>query len=173
MKAKEMTVKPHWKRLPIPNSTLSVITILLLLAAFVFSSCYEEDMTISIDERNPPTFKLSGSGNLAFFGVWEVAPENQRRLPSERDGDKDLLLWQIWPNGLTSEEKVIRRLPAITYGSVPTGFVQKTPLNGAPPALVEGKVYEAGGPASNANGGFLWFKIQAGKIVKVDAPGGN
>ena len=167
-----MTVKRHWKSLSLANSSLSVTT-LLLLAAFVFSSCYEEDMTVSIDERNPPTFKLSGSGNLAFFGVWEVAPENQHRRPSGRDGDKDTILWQIWPNKLSPDEKVIRRLPAITYGSVPAGFVQKIPLNGAPPVLVEGKVYQAGGPASNANGGLVWFTIKSGKVLKVDAPGGN
>ncbi len=107
-----------------------------------------------------------------FFGVWEVALENQRRRPSERDGDKDTVLWQIWPNDLSPDEKVIRRLPAITYGSVPTGFIQRIPKDGRPPVLIEGKIYEAGGPASNANGGFVWFTVKSGKVVKVDAPGG-
>jgi hypothetical protein len=146
--------------------------IAVVIAALVFSACYEQDMTISIDDQNPPTFKLSGSGNLTFFGVWEVALENQRRLPSERDEGKDTVLWQIWPSNLGRDARVIRRLPPITYGSLPTGFTQKIPERGHPPVLIEGKVYEAGGPASNANGGSVWFTVKNGKVVKVDAPGG-
>ena len=172
MNGKETIIKPNSVRLSFGNWSLSG-TILLLVAAFVFTACYEEDMIVSISQHTPPTFSLSGSGNLAFFGVWEVARENLNRLPSERDENKDTILWQIWPNGLSSDEKIIRRLPPITYGSVPPGFIQKIPQHGAPPNLVEGKIYEAGGPASNANGGFVWFTIKGGKIVIVDAPGGN
>ena len=133
MNGKETIVKRNSVRLSFGNWSLNG-TILLLVAVFVFTACYEEDMTVSIDQRTPPTFTLSGSGNLAFFGVWEVARENQNRLPSERDGDKDTILWQIWPNGLSADEKVIRRLPRITYGSIPPGFVQKIPQDGAPTA---------------------------------------
>jgi hypothetical protein len=39
-----------------------------------------------------------------------------------------------------------------------------TPDQGAPPALVEGKLYEAGGPAFNANGG---RSVLASKTVKL------
>lgn len=129
-------------------------------------------MSVSVAEHTPPTFKLSGSGNLAFFSVSEVANENQHRIPFERDSDKNAVLWQIWPSTLNPEAKVARRLPPITYGLVPPGFIQKIPSEGAPSVLVEGRIYEAGGPASNANGGFVWFTIKNGKVVKVDAPGG-
>jgi len=168
----KMTVRRKCERSPSNNPCLSG-AILLLLVVSMFIACYEEDMTITTDQRNPPTFKLSGSGNLAFFTVSEVVRENQHLTPFERDSDKNIVLWQIWPNNLSPEAKVIRRLQPITYGSVPAGFVQKIPLDGFPPDLVEGKIYEAGGPASNANGGFIWFTIQEGKVVKVDAPGGN
>lgn len=146
--------------------------ILLLVSLCLFIACYEEDMTVSVGEHTPPTFRLSGSGNLAFFSVSEVAKENQHRIPFERDSDKDTVLWQIWPDGLTSEARVVRRLPPITYGVVPPGFIQKVPSEGAPPALIEGRIYDAGGPTSNANGGSVWFTIQKGKVVKVNAPGG-
>lgn len=145
----------------------------LLVVFLALTACYEHDTVVSVDSGLPPTFRLSGSGNLVFFGVWEVARENQNRSPSERDGDKDVLLWQIWPSGLSSEQTVARRLPAITYGSIPKGFEQKVPHETPPPNLVEGKIYEAGGPASNANGGFIWFSIQHGKVVKVETPSGN
>jgi hypothetical protein len=148
-------------------------TLLLLLTVTFLSACYEEDMTVSLDGRNPPTFSLSGSGDLVFFTVSEVAAENLTLLPAQRDGDKDTLLWQIWPSGLSDDAKRISRLPQITYGIVPAGFEQKAPRQGLPPPLVEGKIYEAGGPATNANGGFVWFKIEGNKIIKVEAPGGN
>jgi hypothetical protein len=146
--------------------------ILLLIPFIVFIACYERDMSVSVAEHLPPTFKLSGSGNLAFFSVSEVAKENQHRIPFERDSDKDTVLWQIWPDGLTPEAKALKRLPPIIYGVVPPGFRQKIPSEGTPPSLIEGKIYDAGGPASNANGGFVWFTIKKGKVVKVDAPGG-
>jgi hypothetical protein len=155
------------------KNSLAIKGIVLFLLVFVFTACFEEDMEISIEDRLPPTFKLSGSGNLAFFGVWEVSLDNQRRVPSERDGDDDTVLWQIWPNGLSSDARVLRRLPPITYGTLPAGFIQKVPETGAPPSLVEGKIYEAGGPASNGRGGFVWFKIENGRLLKVAAPGGN
>ncbi len=148
---------------------LSVLSIAVCLSA----GCYEEDMKVSIDQQIPPTFSLTGSGNLVFFGVWEVASENHNRVPAQRDGDMDTLLWRIHPDGLTADEKVIRRLPRITYGSAPAGFVQKFPEVGHAPELVEGKIYSAGGPATNANGGFVWFTIKEGKIIKVDPPGGT
>jgi hypothetical protein len=172
MKEPEMINKRNWVGLWFHISRV-VGAIFLLLAVFMLSACYEEDMEISIDQRVPPTFKLSGSGNLAFFAVSEVAQENQHGVPFQRDSNKNVILWQIWPDGLSADAKVIRRLPPITYGSLPAGFVQKVPRNGSPPELMEGKIYEAGGPASNANGGFIWFTIKGGKVVKVDAPGDN
>ena len=148
-------------------------TLLLLLTVIFLSACYEEGMTVSLNGRTPPSFNLSGSGDLVFFTVSEVAAENQNLLPAQRDGDKNTLLWRIRPSGLSSEAKRISRLPQITYGVVPAGFEQNNPAEGPPPPLVEGKLYQAGGPATNANGGFVWFKIEGTKVVRVDAPGGN
>lgn len=147
------------------------VTIVLLIAAFASTACYEEDMTISIDGRLPPTFRLSGSGNLIFFAVSEVIQDNVDR--EQAGPDRLKLIWQILPTGLSSSETIIRKLPSITYGSIPKGFVQKIPQNGVPPDLMEGKTYKAGGPASNANGGFVWFKIEQGKVVQLDPPGGQ
>ena len=39
--------------------------------------------------------------------------------------------------------------------------------------VLTGKLYEFGGPAFNANGGFVWFTIQGGKSVQVPMPGGS
>lgn len=119
-------------------------------------------MRIKIDGKNPPTFTLSGSGNLVFLSLGEVY-DNKPPLLGAPD------LWKIRPKG----DNKISKLPSITYGIVPDGFVQATPASGAPPPLIEGKVYDFGGPADNANGGSIWFTIQGGKSLQVPTPGGG
>jgi hypothetical protein len=126
-----------------------------LLILVITTGC-ERDMRIKIDGKNPPTFTLSGSGNLVFLSLGEVHNNNPPPL-----GVPDL--WKIRPNG----NNKISKLPNITYGIVPDGFTQVIPASGTPPPLVEGKVYDFGGPADNANGGSIWFTIQGGKSVEV------
>jgi len=116
-------------------------------------------MRIKIDGKNPPTFTLSGSGNLVFLYLAEV---HDNRRPSLDDPD----IWKIRPNG----NDKISHLPSITYGIIPNGFIQITPASGAPPPLIEGHVYAFGGPNDNANGGSIWFTIQGGKSVQVPNP---
>lgn len=132
----------------------TVFLALTLIASATFLAC-ERDMTISLTkESNPPSFKLSGSGRLIFFSVSDVA----RGKPSSID---DPAMWEIRP----VDEDLISKLPEITYGVVPPGFNQTFPKNGAPPPLVEGKLYEAGGPAYNANGGSIRFVINDGSAM--------
>jgi len=114
-------------------------------------------MRIKIDGSNPPTFTLSGSGNLVFVH------DNKPPLLGARN------LWEIRPVG----DNKISDLPSIRYGVVPNGFIQVTPISGGPPPLIEGKVYDFGGPADNANGGSIWFTIRDGKSVEVAQPGAH
>ena len=131
---------------------------LSFLILIVFTGC-ERDMRIKIDGKTPPTFTLSGSGNLIFLVLGEVH-DNKPPLLGAPD------IWKIRPEG----ENTISQLPSITYGIVPNGFIQVAPASGTPPPLIEGKVYEFGGPAYNANGGFIWLTIQGGKAVQVPNP---
>jgi len=127
-------------------------------------------MTVKTDEKNPPSFSLSGSGRLISFAVMEVPPENQSQT-IQRSSDANIVLWEIEP---TNADNSIRRLPEITYGKLPPGFTQKFPTDGSPPVpLVEGKIYEVGGPAYGANGGLIWFKVQDNKTVQIPIPGSN
>jgi hypothetical protein len=139
----------------------------LLFALPLYSSCYEVDMSVGVDRKNPPTFELSGSGNLNEFVVMEVPVWNQTQT-IQRRSDVNTVLWKIRPTG----EDKIRRLPKINYGRVPSGFEQVYPADGsAPSALVEGKVYEIGGTTYNANGGFIWLVIRGGEAVEIPIPG--
>ena len=106
--------------------------------------------------------------NLTFLGVYEVPVENIDAPWSQRQKDK-IVLWQIWPGAGTNSSA--NALPTITYGVVPAGFIQKVPANGPPPALVEGKVYEVGGPAVEVPHSYVRFVIRNGKATEVPIPG--
>ena len=148
---------------------LSLIVIAFLTSTLVIVGClFERDTVVSIDGNNPPTFRLQGSGYQDFFGVWELPA--QKIVPlQERPVLDTPALWEIWPNDGPRADK----WPLLKYGQVPPGFKQKIPEHGEPRPLEEGKMYEAGGPASNANGGSIWFKIQNGKSVEIPKPGGR
>lgn len=132
-----------------------------MVAASIVASLLacETDMTIAVvNQSNPPSFKLSGSGRLVFFSVFKVP----RDRPSSIDDPK---MWEIRP----VDENLISKLPNITYGVVPPGFQQTIPETGTPPLLVEGTLYEAGGPAFDANGGSIRFVIKGGKAATVSS----
>lgn len=121
--------------------------------SFIFLGC-ERNLSIRLQPSNPPIFDLNGSGRLVFFYVLEVPSSGKATADSPK-------LWEIRPSG----NDRISELPSITYGVVPSGFIQIVPSSGVPPVLVEKKTYEAGGAVSDANGGSIWFVIQNDKPV--------
>jgi hypothetical protein len=143
------------------------IKLALIALTFFLFGC-EVDMSVVIDGSNPPTFTLSGTGNLVFFNVMEVPPENQEQS-IQRSSDKNKLLWKIRPSRGGKDK--IRTLPPIKYGVVPSGFEQVFPADGAPPVpLTEGRVYEAIGTAYNSNGGLIWFRVNEQKSWSIPTP---
>jgi hypothetical protein len=140
--------------------------IVSLLFVSTLGACFERDLKVSVDGKIPPTFNLSGSGNLNFFVVMEVPPQNQTQKV-QRSSDNNIVLWKIAPRNI---ENSIRKLSPITYGRLPVGFAQLVPSNGEPTALIEGKIYEVGGTAYNSNGGFIWITVRDGKIFRVPMP---
>ena len=134
-----------------------IVVMILLLLGFVLVAC-EIDTKVTIDGKVPPTFGLSGTGGLIMFRVVEAPAESQTFLDAP-------ILWEIKPDdGLYGTS--VSNLPSITYGKVPTGFTQTNPASGAPPALVEGKLYNGWAPTYNANGGGIWFTVSQGKSVQ-------
>jgi hypothetical protein len=144
-------------------------TCLLLLSLWPFSGCGEPP-TIHVDGKVPPTFHFTGSHfaehkHLHFFIVSEVGVANQNRPSDERESNADKTIWQIWPDSW--EQGELENLPVITYGQVPKGWTQKIPLQGAPSAFVDGRVYEAGGPPVDSRKALMRFTIRAGVIVSL------
>jgi hypothetical protein len=123
-----------------------------VICALLLTQC-EVPTTVKITNDNPPVFKLSGSGSLVFFGVFELVNNNERDLRT---------IWRIKPKSSVD----MREIPPIKYGEVPEGFFQLDPEGSTPaPPLVEGQTYEAGGPADEASGGYTVFVIRDGRAV--------
>jgi len=145
-------------RLSICRGPSFIAVMFLSLLSVVLVAC-ETDTKVTIDGKVPPTFSLSGTGGLIMFRVVEAPAENQAFLDAP-------ILWEIKPDdGLYGTS--VSNLPSITYGKVPSGFTQTNPALGAPPALVEDKLYNGWAPTYNANGGGIWFTISRGKSVQA------
>lgn len=131
---------------------------LLLLLLVANLSCSEPHVAIEIDNQVPPSFKFEGKGAIPFLMVYE--------LPSASSPDMSgaKVIWDIRPNDIAHATVP---LGPIKYGTVPEGFRQMVPREGAPPALQEGKNYQAGGPPIEMPNGFLRFTIRDGKTVKL------
>ena len=127
-----------------------------------------------MDSKVPPTFTFSAGRfadccrHLAFLGVYEVPPENQNIPWPEPMPRENIVLWQIWPKDNTDNSA--DALPPITYGKVPPGFTQRIPALGAPPPLVEGNIYEVGGPPIEVSEAYMRFTVRNGKAVKIPIP---
>jgi hypothetical protein len=144
----------------------SVARILTLGSLLVASSACEIDTRVAISESKiPPQFTLSGSGRAQSFFV--VGPY---------DSLEDLLSYRrdvhvIWE--LSSREYgryPVNNLPPITYGIVPSQFIQEKPPSRSPPALEEGKFYRVTAPSHSAGFRALCFKIDQDNAVKITCP---
>ncbi len=138
--------------MPKPHSC--ILNIILSLAIL---GC-EIDTRVTMDGKNPPSFRVSGSGGIYFLRVVDVTECKGSLLDCPT-------IWQIDPFG---GQVSIADLPQIVYGRVPEGFHQTIPTNDAlAPALVEGKKYTVYTPTYNANGGGVRFMISAGRSVEL------
>ena len=142
---------------------------LLVLFSALSLGC-QEHMTIKMSEAVPPVFRFQASRfthfkHLSFFIVIELAPGNEKIPAYETPPAENKTVWWIFPDD--SEQGSYENLPQFTYGTLPPGWKQKTPEQGKPPALIEGKFYEAGGPQIEVPWGFMRFTIQNGKAVRV------
>jgi hypothetical protein len=137
---------------------------LLLIAICTFSliAC-ELDTRVKItDSKVPPTFTLSGNGQLELFIV--VGPySNLAELEASKSDVQ--VIWKVSPGG--HDRRAVGDLPQITYGQVPSGFIQFTPTSGAPPPLEEGKFYSIGTPSIGAFFRVLCFKVEHNTTIKV------
>ena len=146
-------------------SVSGVACVSLIALVFTLKGCtLERPTVVTVEGGNPPTFKLKGSGRQDFLLVRVLSPQeiaDPKIRPVETEE-----LWELRPKG-PGEQPPADDWPTITYGTVPPDFVQTIPSSGKPKPLQEGKTYEAGGSASGANGGSVWFKIENGQPKEI------
>ena len=151
------------------NRKIIFVLSLLALCASLVIAC-QERLTIEMNDAVPPTFRFRADSlthykHLTFFIIIEVPPENQKLPAYEKTPVEDKTVWWIFPND--SEKGDFKNLPAFTYGKIPAGWNQTIPKEGEPPPLVEGHVYEAGGPQIEVPWGFMRFTIRNGKAIRL------
>jgi hypothetical protein len=140
----------------IQKSFLRKLAFKLLLSTLLLMTLVgcEPHVVITLDEKVPATFKFTGSGTLPFFLVMDLGDEKSTEM-------SEVVLWKVAPN---SAEAGTVPLGPITYGVVPEGWTQTVPAQGSPPALVEGRVYHAGGPEIEMPEGVVKFKITGERV---------
>jgi len=132
-------------------------------------SC-SQPLSIKVGESVPPTFSFHASPfthykQLRFFILIEISPENQNLPAYANPKVEDKPVWWIFPNDAAHGD--YKNLPSITYGTVPSGWNQKVPIMGKPPQLIEGRVYQAGGPQIEVPWAVMRFTIRNGKVVRL------
>jgi hypothetical protein len=140
-----------------PDSRELISLVALGLGCVLVTAGCERDTRIEFDRKVPPTFTLSGNGQLQWIQFTDLSPSEISVYAPER------VVWKIRPTGLNTPW----RLAPITYGIVPPGFVQEIPAGGAPPPLAQEKPYGVSAPTSNANGDSMIFLVRGGQALKV------
>jgi hypothetical protein len=145
--------------------------IILTLATFCLVSC-QRGIEISVGEEYPPRFLIrrhvSEVNEFPLLIVEEVSAQNTERPVAKRQNGSDRVLWKI----VKEDNAVIHAdtIGTIVYGEVPSGFVQRTPEQGLPPPLSEGKIYEASGSLIMMPEAIVRFTIRNNKTVKLPLP---
>jgi hypothetical protein len=137
--------------------------ILLLLSIFLLATCAtrERATKVVLTGGNPPTFDLSGSGELGDLRIYG---------PKQRDVGSDLsfVIWEIEPIDGYTNGKLIEDIGSIKYGVVPPGYKQIYPENEAmAPPLVAGEKYQYWFQTLNAPHARAYFEIRDNNAVEL------
>jgi hypothetical protein len=139
-----------------------------LLIGVIFSfSLFSEGCKVEIDTKimldgknNPPKFKMSGTGTTPIFMVGGP-------YPSKNDSSAELRLWEITTDQSLASTP-IWRLDHITYGALPTGFIQNLPKEGQPKPLEVGKRYCIFTHVYGARPGYMCFEIKNNIAIEAE-----
>jgi hypothetical protein len=134
------------------------ISALILVAMFACDGV--QNAFLDARETTPPTF--STTGNKWLLGM-QVQAFPSGMTPTQIGRTQGETIWKI----AAPKKTWATDFPLITYGRIPDGWAQTIPITGRPPALTEGRVYEATPFDSTGPLGSSFFAIRAGKTVNV------
>lgn len=144
----------------------SLRTFGFILLACSVAGC-ERSTQVRLEGGIAPVFSLSGSGAVAIFTVYSSDYMTKAKSP----GDEDFALWKIKASGGYFSGTSISDLGSITYGVLPSGYVQVMPKEGAPQPLVEGKKYFYFIETTNAPGAGGYLEIRNSHAVPTTGSG--
>ena len=121
------------------------------------------EVKTSVNLGGGPSFWFGGSGRLASFRVYSPKPGHKIATPS----DTRSLVWSIQPSSGRAEGAPVARMDLV-YGTVPDGYTQSVPSNGAAPQLTSGLVYYFFAETTGApgKGGFFYMDKTAPILIK-------
>jgi hypothetical protein len=134
--------------------------VLVFVLALLGIGCLERPTKVTLEGENPPTFKLTGSGNLITLTIG-IQSQDKSLTPSERVTK----LWQLVP--IQRDGKSVEDVDGITYGIVPDGYKQTFPREGVPAPLKEGSHYRYYVETINAPHASGMFELKNGHAVRV------
>jgi hypothetical protein len=151
-------LKSHTAK-PRKREVLAMNFLLVMLAPLFLSAC-ERKTVVKVTGGNPPTFVISGSGELGEVIITKPAAE-QTKNPL----DEENVLWRI--RAIQMPGKAVEAVGSLTYGVTPQGYRQSVPEQGAAPTLEDNKTYGYLFVTADAPVGAGYFEIHNGQTVSV------
>ena len=151
-------------------ATTVVFSALVLMGSCLYLA-RERPTVVSVNAG--PSFRLSGSGQLALFKVY--APKSGSRIAFPHQDDSSVV-WQIQATKGYFEGAQVDGLQ-LTYGKVPDGYTQvvpSTPVRGElqpPPPLNPGAVYSFWAETTNAPIADGFFYMDKTEPIQTYVPG--
>jgi hypothetical protein len=132
----------------------------LVMLALLFLSACERKTIVRVTGGNPPTFLISGSGELGEVIITKPVEEQSKDLLDEKN-----VLWKI--RAIKMRGKPVEVVGSVTYGVTPNGYMQYVPEQGPAPTLQDNKRYGYFFVTGNAPHGKGHFEIHNGQAVSV------
>jgi len=139
------------------------LTAIMLLLMSMIACEPETTIYITVDNKMPPSFSLSGPWWAVDFEIVELP----RKETMSRDKNAFIGGNPVWKISATPHGGRVRDWPKVTYGIIPEGFVQRIPAEGSAPNLIEGKLYAAEALDTSGPQGICYFEIRGGKPVII------
>ena len=138
------------------------ISIITLAATMMVVACGQETvLNIFLEEKETPSFSFSGSAFAGNFEILELPGTELKKINPYSFSGKTI--WKI-----SSRERIkADKWPAVTYGDVPSGFLQTIPERDSPPKLAADKLYAATIVGDKQSKTVLFFEIRNGRPVEV------
>jgi hypothetical protein len=115
---------------------------------------------VKVTGSNPPTFVISGSGELGEVIITKPVEEQTKDILDEKN-----VLWKI--GAINMPGAAVEVVRSVTYGIAPPGYKQSVPEQGSAPSLQENKRYGYFFITGDAPHGAGHFEIQNGQAVLV------